>query len=176
MTDFRSRVEEDRGLLKKIELFIPGFKGYRKREDIRAADSLLRQQLANRLGEVNKKFENCREELVQATELSLISDAGDILKSSRNIENKIRHAEQGYSGISADIRIEEEEINKIYEWDLALLQTIESLGKLADDLNVSITGKDGTAAQKIRNIRKALNDFNSTFDKRIAIIAGLEVS
>jgi len=81
MTDFRSRVEEDRGLLKKIELFIPGFKGYREREDIRAADSLLRQQLANRLGEVNKKFENCREELVRATELSLISDAGDILES-----------------------------------------------------------------------------------------------
>ncbi len=46
----------------------------------------------------------------------------------------------------------------------------------ADDLNASITGKDGTTAQKIRNIRKALNDFNSTFDKRIAIISGLEVS
>ncbi len=176
MTDLRSKVEEDRGLLKKIELFIPGFRGYRKREDIRAADSLLRQQLAYRLGEVNKKFEDCREELARAAELSSISDMGDILKSGRNIENKIRHAEQGYSGISADIRIEEEEINKLYEWDLALLQTIESLGKLVEDLNASIAGKDGAAAQKIRNVRKALHDFSSTFDKRITLISGLEVS
>jgi len=40
MTDLRTKVEEDRGLLKKIELFLPGFRGYRKKEDLRAADSL----------------------------------------------------------------------------------------------------------------------------------------
>ncbi|CAG0998497.1 hypothetical protein METP2_03088 [Methanosarcinales archaeon] len=176
MTDLRTRVEDDRGLLKKIELFIPGFKGYRKREDLRAADSLLRQQLARRMGEINKKFENCREELTRALELALISDMGDVLKLSRQIENKIRHTEQGYSGVSADIRIKEEELNKMYEWDLSLLQTIESIGKTADELNSSIIISDGTAGQKMKDIKKALKDFNLIFDKRISIITGLEVS
>lgn len=176
MTDLRTRVEDDRGLLKKIELFIPGFKGYRQREDLRAADSLLRQQLARRMGEVNKKFENCREELTRALELTLTSDMGDVLKLSRQIENKIRHTEQGYSGVSADIRIKEEELNKMYEWDLSLLQTIESIGKTADELNSSIISSDGTAGQKMKDIKKALKDFNLIFDKRISIITGLEVS
>src|SRR5256885_16816857 len=45
MPDIRDRVEQDRGLLKKIQLAIPGYAGYRRREDIRAADNLLRIQL-----------------------------------------------------------------------------------------------------------------------------------
>jgi len=175
MVDLRSKVEEDRGLLKKIELLIPGFRGYRKREDLRAADSLLRQQLAARMKEVNKKFENSREELTKAMELALINDMGDILKLSRQIENKIRHAEQGYTGISADFRIEEDELNKLYEWDLSMLQTIISLEKTAQDLNSSITGQDGTAGSKMKDIKNGLKEFNSVFDKRILIIAGLEV-
>jgi hypothetical protein len=176
MTFMRSKVEEDRGLLKKIELLIPGFKGYRQREDIRSADSLLRQQLANRMGEINNIFENCRERLARAIELSLMSDIGDILKMSRQIENKIRHAEQGYTGISADFRIEDEELNTMYEWDLSLLATIDSVGKLAGELLDSIIASDGTTGDKMRTIRNSLRDFNSMFNNRIAAIAGLEVS
>ena len=172
MTDIRRRVEEDRGILKKIELFIPGFKGYRKREDLRAADSLLRQQLAMRMGEINRKFDNCRDELTKALEIGLMSEIGDITKLSRQVENKIRHAEQGYS---VDVRFGEEELNRMYEWDLSLLQNIESMGKMADELNNAITGSDGTAGQKMKDIRKALNEFNSIFEKRISIISGLEV-
>lgn len=175
MTDLRSRVEEDRGLLKKIELLIPGFKGYRQRDDIRAADSLLRQQLADRMNETNDIFENCREELSRAMELTLISDMGNILKYSRQIENRIRHAEQGYTGISADFRIEESELNNIYKWDLALIQTIDSINNMAGELLNSILVPDGTAKQNMQNIRNNLNEFNSTLDKRIIKIAGLEV-
>ena len=49
MTDLRNKVEEDRGLLKKIQLGIPGFRGYRQKEDLRIADSLLRMQVADLL-------------------------------------------------------------------------------------------------------------------------------
>jgi hypothetical protein len=176
MTDLRTKVEEDRGLLKKIELFLPGFKGYRKREDLRAADSLLRQQLAMRMGEINRKLDNCRDELTKALEIGLMSEIGDISKLSKQVENKIRHAEQGYSNISADIRFEDEELNRMYEWDLSLLQNIEFIGKMADELNNSIKGIDGTTGQKMKDIRKALNDFNTIFEKRISKITGLEVS
>lgn len=175
MTDLRSKVESDRGLLKQLELHIPGFKGYRKREDLRAADSLLRQQLAGKMKEVNRTLGNCREALSRAMELTLISDMGDILKSSRQMENRIRHAQQGYTGVSADYRIEEAELNKLYEWDLALIQTIESLAKMGEALETAITESDGTARQKIRDIKNALQEFDATFNSRIAVIAGLEV-
>jgi hypothetical protein len=176
MTDLRSKVEDDRGLLKKIELLIPGFKGYRRKEDIRIADNLLRKQLADRMGEVNTIFENSRQELSRTMELALISDIGNILKLSRQVENKIRHAEQGYTGISANFRIEEAQLNVMYEWDLTLIQTIDSLKKMAGELLDSIIASDDSVAWKMGNIHKTLQEFISIFNKRITIIAGLEVS
>jgi SMC interacting uncharacterized protein involved in chromosome segregation len=128
------------------------------------------------MGEINRKFDNCRDELTKALEVGLMSEIGDTSKLSRQVENKIRHAEQGYSNISADIRFEDEELNRMYEWDLSLLKTIEFVGKMADELNNSIIGSDGTAGAKMKEIRKSLNDFNSLYEKRISKIAGLEVS
>ncbi|MBW6517905.1 MAG: hypothetical protein K0A89_05330 [ANME-2 cluster archaeon] len=176
MNDLRSKVEEDRGIVKQIELLIPGFHGYREREDIRAADSLLRQQLANKMKEINSIFEQCREELGRAMDLTLISNMGNIVKFSRLIENRIRHAEQGYTGISADFRIEEEELNTLYEWDLALLQTIDPIHTMAGELLNSILVDDGTAFRKMRILKNTLNEFNSTLNKRMTKIAGLEVT
>ena len=40
--DIRGTVEDNRGLLKKIQIIVPGFSGYREKEDLRAADELLR--------------------------------------------------------------------------------------------------------------------------------------
>ena len=56
MVDLREKVEADRGLLKKIQVHVPGFAGYRRKEDIRAADSLLRLQIADRLHNIHRRL------------------------------------------------------------------------------------------------------------------------
>src|SRR5580693_2911489 len=38
--DIRQKVDGDRGFLKRLQLLIPGFRGYRQAEDVRASDSL----------------------------------------------------------------------------------------------------------------------------------------
>ena len=43
--DLRTEVDKSRGLLKRIQLLVPGYSGYRKLEDLRAADELLRGQI-----------------------------------------------------------------------------------------------------------------------------------
>ena len=52
MVDLREKVVDDRGLISKIQRFVPGFHGYRVAEDLRAADNLLRIQIADRLAAV----------------------------------------------------------------------------------------------------------------------------
>lgn len=77
MVDLRERVEEERGLIKNIQLAIPGFRGYRKREDIRIADSLLRIQLADLIKRgILGNLIRTREILSRSLELSLVSDLG----------------------------------------------------------------------------------------------------
>ena len=75
MTDLRNKVEDDRGLLKKIQLAIPGFRGYRQKEDLRIADSLLRIQIADLLqSDVLVPLEQVRECAGNALELDLMND------------------------------------------------------------------------------------------------------
>ena len=176
MTDLREKVEDDRGLIKKIEMVIPGFRGYRKREDLRIADSLLREQLANRLKGVERDIEGCRQSLAKKMEMDLLEDAAELVNKITATEGKVRHAEQGYTGISADYRIEETELNRLYEWDLGLLAHIESLkGSVATLQGAINSGDSATMTQELGNCKNAVLAFNELFEQRRATIAGLGV-
>ena len=47
--DIRQRVAQDQGALKRLQMLVPGFRGYRQGEDIRDADAILRLQIADKL-------------------------------------------------------------------------------------------------------------------------------
>lgn len=177
MVDLREKVKEDRGLLKKIELAIPGFRGYRKREDLRIADSLLRTQLADRIKHVLQDMEQCRENLSKKMELDVLEDVGNQIAKMNALEGKIRHAEQGYTGISADFRIEEDAQNRLYEWDLMLIINIENLKKSITLFQSAINSSDiDRIKQEISNIDLHLHDFTEIFQKRREAIAGLGIA
>lgn len=176
MVDLRTKVEEDRGLIKRIEMLIPGFRGYRKREDLRIADSLLRSQLADRMQSVRRNLEGCREKLSMKMELDFLEQTASLVNQITGLEEKIRHAEQGYTGISPDYRIEEEELNRLYEWDLSLLSHIEDLQVSATLFQQAIVSDDTESMrQEMDTLNMKLQGFLEVFEKRREVIAGLVV-
>lgn len=145
MTDLIERVEKDRGLIKNIELAIPGFRGYRKREDIRDSDSLLRFELANKLREdIGDNLEKSRSVIASRYDLPLLSEVGTLIQMEKMIEGRIRHAEQGYSGISPSYRIDEEQLHTLYYYDWDMIKKIKELEDLSITLNQKIN-KDETS-------------------------------
>lgn len=176
MADIREKVKEDRGLLKKIELAIPGFRGYRKREDLRIADSLLRAQLADRLKNISTTIDQCRQDLVKRMELEYLEEVARLVNTIQKTENRVRHAEQGYTGVSADTRIEEDELNRLYEWDLQLLNDIDKIRAEVASLQNAVLGSDkGELSSHLRSVGTVMQDFNMTFDKRLEVISGVGV-
>jgi hypothetical protein len=176
MVDIRDRVTEDRGLLKKIELAIPGFRGYRKREDLRIADSLLRKQLARDLNDIKERIELCRQDLAKNMEMELLNSIASLINHITSTENRVRHAEQGYSGISADYSVREEELNRLYEWDLNLLSNIQGISTTIGSLEKAAgAGNTQEIGQKIKDAEKEIREFNLLFDKRIQTIADLGI-
>jgi peptidoglycan hydrolase CwlO-like protein len=155
---------------------IPGFRGYRKREDLRIADSLLRKQLANNLGDIREKIELCRADLTKKMEMELINNIGALMNNITSTENRVRHAEQGYSGISADYNIREDELTTLYDWDLNLIADIENLSGSISDLQTTINqGNSDAIGKKIADVENEIRTFNSLFDKRIKTIANLGI-
>jgi hypothetical protein len=176
MVDLREKVKEDRGLLKKIELAIPGFRGYRKKEDLRIADSLLRKQLADKLKSVLTNIEQSRETLTRKMEMDMLEDVRRLVNQAQVIEGKVRHAEQGYTGVSADYRINESELNRLYEWDLGLITHINELKNSATMFQNAINiGNKENMRSEMDNLNGKLLAFEDLFEKRREAIAGLGV-
>jgi hypothetical protein len=171
MPDLRERVAEDRGLLKRLQLLIPGFAGYRRREDLRQADSLLRIQLANRLKEVRARMESQRAALADNYEIKALEPLGRLIFETEQLEGMIRHAEQGYSGFSAAIQVKESELDHLYEFDLALLDGMNML-----DARVAAIGEAGKAGVAIKECTAILEQTRVTFKRRMNVITGTEVA
>lgn len=165
MVDFIKRVENDRGLIKNIELAVPGFRGYRKKEDIRASDSLLRAQLADELREdVADLLEDSRKFISESHNLSLLKEIGQLIQLEKTVEARIRHAEQGYSGISPNYRIEEDALYALYEYDWNLIQHIKELTSLTTRLNQNVEKGD------INEAKSSCTDVNNKFEEIIEIL------
>ncbi len=174
MVDIRDQVEDDRGLLKKIQLVIPGFRGYRKREDIRAADSILRLQMADGLIQVRQGLEEARSSMVEEYQSKYIDRIGGAINHVRTLEGKVRHAEQGYTGFSPAVRIEEDELNRLYEFDSSMILSIQSLDRSqAPLLNLVRSGDENGVTDALRAIKDELVNFERAFEDRIPIIAGI---
>ncbi|MCK5292451.1 MAG: hypothetical protein KAR39_10605 [Thermoplasmata archaeon] len=174
MPDLRVRVEQERGLLKRIQLHVPGFAGYRRKEDIRTADNMLRIQMANMLQDTRRSVEDARESLAENYVLEVMDKIGGLISEFQTLEGKVRHAEGGYSGISAAIRIQEDELNHLYEYDTALLDTCVNMDMEAKSLRDSAIGSDGLP-EKVNNLRNMLRDFEDNFEARMNAITRTDV-
>lgn len=176
MPDIRDRVEEDKGILKKIQSFIPGFRGYRRKEDLRDADRMLRMQLADRLGKQRRGLEECRGLLVSSNSMKELDSVGGLINQFKKVEGVVTHAEMGYSGIAADIQIKEDELNQLYEFDGAMLDHIAAINASIDSLKNSLMAADEMTTHKdIMNIKARITDFEDQFDRRMNAIQGTEV-
>lgn len=174
MVDIRDQVEDDRGLLKKIQLVIPGFRGYRKREDIRAADSILRLQMADGLIQVRQGLEEARSSMLEEYQSKNIDRIAGAINHVQTLEGKVRHAEQGYTGFSPAVRIKEGELDRLYEYDSSMIRSIQSLDQSqASLLNLVRSGDENGATEALRAIKDELVNFERAFDNRIPIISGI---
>jgi hypothetical protein len=176
MPDLRQRVEEDRGFLKKIQSVIPGYAGYRRREDIRAADDLLRVQLSERLGRARAEVEKCRKSLVDAMLTDQLDRLGQLVNKFKAVEGEVRHAEGGYTGISPQIRIEEPELDQLYEFDYNMINYLLNIEQGILPLRGAVDAENGAQIKtEIANLRTRLEDFETTWKARIKRITGTEV-
>lgn len=175
MVDLREKVVQDRSIIAKIQSVIPGFSGYRAGEDLRAADNMLRIQVADKLASIRDDFEGTRSILLDNGQLEGLDKVGTLVSKFKTVEGEIRHAAQGYSGIDARIKIGEAQLNKLYEFDL-------SMATLLTDLSAEVAKIKSLAAtggldykQALASLAIKLDGLQGTNKRRMAYMTGTEV-
>jgi hypothetical protein len=171
MSDIFDKVTGDQDFFKKILAKIPGFKGYIERGDRRMSDKLLREQIADEFDTLNQRVSGLQRELVDQGELAYVGSLENAAIKLRQFTDRIRTASYGYAGIFDAIKIKEEELDQVYQYDYALLELAESVRSAIDNVETSI-GTEGLDAA-IRHLTTVSQQCVDAFNKRNEVMRGI---
>lgn len=172
--DLRKKVEDSRGLLKKIQLIVPGFRGYRQLEDLRAADEVLRRQVVQLLQNTETLVKEARSNMVNNGDYSNLQPAASFLSKLQLLEGEIMHAEQGYSGISPAIRVSQQTLDSLYNYDYAFVASASELKANAESSGIASLSGDGLNSELSR-LSAMADEIMSSLQKRMEAVEKIKV-
>ena len=163
-------------MLKRLQLLVPGYRGYRLGEDSREADSILRLQVADKVHAAVATIQNCRAQLTQASQFQALTDLAPVLSELLRLEGEIRHAEQGYTGISPAVRITPQNQDKLYEYDYGFAQAADQVTQTLAPLASLASQPNGAAvAALVATVRGQVNQLDQAFKARIRVIENVNL-
>jgi len=174
--DIRKQVEASRGPQKHLELLIPGLSGYRKLEDIRVADNLLRHQVADRLDGVKSNLEAVRKQMASAGDYTNLTNAGSLIFRVQQLSGEVRHAEQGYSGFVATISMDQNRLNQLYDFDYDFVSAGFSLATLTSPPNLLYHPTSPASIHvSLSKVSSAVEDIKQKWSTRMEAVKGILV-
>lgn len=109
---------------------IPGYAGYRRKEDRRDDDKRIREAIADALAALVDSLSRRNAALVEARELSRISRIERLIGQVRLLGDRIRTAAYGYGGIFTENSVDDIVLDQIRQFDLAFQREIDELTKI----------------------------------------------
>jgi hypothetical protein len=175
--DIRQQVEANRGAIKKLQLLIPGLRGYRSKEDLRVSDELLRNQVADRLDKVRMNLQALRSQVAANNDLTNLQGVGSLMAKVQTLSGEVRHAAQGYAGWVAPIRIDENKLNALYDYDFAFVSQVFQLDDATSPGNLNYDASAPNSIQaSLGQFTKTVSDISQKWSRRIDMIEGISLS
>jgi hypothetical protein len=168
MSDMYDQVTEDQDPFKRLASKIPGFGGYIERENRRAADKLLRESIADRYEAVWKWLSNLQSDLASDGNLEILDELETAATKIQTFKDKVRTAAYGNSGFFDAIKINEDELASLYNYDIALLDQADEVERAVDNVETSV-GEDGLPAA-VSHLVTLSRDLVAAFEKRSSVI------
>jgi len=168
MADLYEKVTAQEDVFKKLVSKIPGFDGYVERVNRRSADKLLRETIAARFQGLWQRISGIQRDLVNAGRIELLDDVEQAEIKIRQFIDRLNTATYGYAGFFDAIKIRQDTLAEIYQYDLSLLELADSVSLAVDNLEASLDS-DGLPAA-IRNLVQKAQDCLDAFNKRSEVM------
>jgi len=170
------RVQESEKLLERIMLVLPGFRGYKLREQRREADRIVRDH-------IYRTLENSRNDLMRSFQIlsdsknaELLEPMNRIIAKLDRIAERIKHASYGYSGFFDSVKIEEPQLDRMLAYDTHLMDLARKFSEHAAALRSDLDQKRVEGARSSQEtLDSSLRGLESAFDERRAVIEGVKV-
>lgn len=151
--------------LEQLANAIPGFKGYREKELRRDADRLEREHLAAQLEACKKALNTLASDATRGGSLDVINDVETARKRLDKVVARIRYADRGYAGFFDAIKVDEQALERVYEFDLGLIADVQAVKGAA--------AAGGDAKVALSGLIKALDALDTRLADREQILSGI---
>jgi hypothetical protein len=172
--DIRQQVDQGRGTLKKLQLMIPGLRGYRSKEDIRVSDDLLRNQVADKIDLAKANLEGLRKQMVLASDFTNLGTVGSLISQFQQFGGEIRHSQQGYSGFAATFSFDDARLNKLYEYDYAFVNAALALQNNTSPPSLVYDPANAASVQtQLQKLQALVSDFKVKWSQRVEAVENI---
>jgi len=175
MSEFIKEYEEKRGLSEKIASYIPGYRGYKQKEVRREADKLLRDFMIKKLEAARSGLKNVIKEAADAEAAELFKTLNRLTAIMDRVINKVEHADYGYSGFFDLVKVREDELDRLMDYDYRLLGACDEISRLAGEASRTATaGSLDMLPNLLKQLESKLLEFESAFASREEAIISIK--
>lgn len=171
MEEFFQKVTSQQDPFKRLGSLIPGFKGYIERQNRRDADKLLRDTVARRFDEQWQRASQIQVDMVSSGMIQYVDDIERAALKLRTFIDKISTAPRGYSGLFDAVKINENELEAIYQYDAAFFDLADQVGRALDNVEASL-GDEAALPAAIRNVTSIARMAVETYNRRSEVVLG----
>jgi hypothetical protein len=147
-----------RNLLERLMAKIPGFRGFQDRELRRDVDKLLREHLAAELGRVKSALREQARRYTDAGQIAALGGFDRIDRTLDGLSQAVRFADYGATGFFDPVKIYDEELARLYEFDLSVLDDVAALDAALGQVPAPGAGDPGAALEALEQAVRAVDD------------------
>jgi hypothetical protein len=173
-TDTLSNVQGQMSLPEKIAAFVPGFRGYKEKELRRESDRLIRNHLYLKLSLEKTDLREIEQKLADRRYFDVLTDMDRLLAKMDRVVEKINHASYGYSGFFDAIKVREDNLDHMIDFDSKLIDGVNALTTEIDAFKADLaSGVTTNLKTRVQNVTDKLESLENTFDQRNEVILGV---
>ncbi|HZD12365.1 MAG TPA: hypothetical protein VE177_02460 [Candidatus Binatus sp.] len=163
------------GLLEKIELFLPGFRGYKEKELRRESDKLIRNQIYLKLADSLSKTKDVYRSLVNQHVTETWDDTDRLSARLERVSQQVNHSEYGYAGFFDIVKVKEPQLDQMMDYDYKLLQMSDGLAQAVDALKDTVDSEKWADARgKVLDAIKQVDSLETAYNGRKQVILGAQ--
>ena len=172
--DVYAEAKKQMRLGERIVASIPGFRGYKEKELRRESDKLIRNHLHLKLSESKDDLKAIFQKMSDRRYFDVLTDMDRLMAKVDRITEKVNHASYGYSGFFDIVKVKEENLDRMIDFDNKLVDAADGLAADVDVFKAEIAkGETKNIKERIKNITDKIEAFEETFDKRAEVILGV---
>ncbi len=167
--DLTEKIQSSQNRFEQLVSRIPGYRGYKQKEQRREADKLLRLHVARQYQEQLDRLNRLQYQLTTGGDLTAMMVLERAVSKLQLLIDRLRTASYGYAGVFDALKVDEDVLDRLYEFDQGMLSGVESLSAILDELTDMVNNGHPTRDAANQLIGE-LEELHRTFGERQEVI------